>query len=221
MKKSLIAMMTATLMLLTGCSAASSAPVNSGATSVAASASVTTTAKEEISPKTGVTITTPSLSENENQLLSLVGANALLFDYSGSENSVSIVVTSYRLENGKLEELNTVQVPGGASGRIAVSFNKMVEGFRAAVQNAGGVNNLEIGTDETFPNRTACVSWMAGFEGANYAYGQEIPIVSQVATKQDTAENISAEDLLNHPEQFTENDYEGVYLMTLMINPTT
>lgn len=221
MKKSLFAMMTAALVLLTGCSAASSAPTGSGATSVAASTSVTAPAKEEVSTKTGVTITTPSLSDDENQLLSLVGANALLFDYSGSKDSVSIVVTSYQLKNGKLEELNTVQVPGGASGRIAVSFNKMVEGFRAAVQNSGGVNNLEISADETFPNGTACVSWMAGFNGADYAYGQEIPIVSQVATKQDTAENIAAEDLLNHPEQFAENDYEGVYLMTLTIDPTT
>lgn len=212
--------------LLSGCGAAGSVPASSRADgsdisdpAVSGAASSVVSAEPQ---STGFTLTSAVLSEDENRLLSLVGANALLYDYEAADEAVTVAVTSYQLQDGRLQELNTLTLPtsSGTTSRIAVSFNKMVEGFRVAVENNGGVNNLEINTDETFPEGTACVSWMAGKNGEAYAYGEEVPLVSQVASTKDVTEGIAAEDLLHHPEQFADRDYEGIYLMTLTITHT-
>ena len=209
--------------LLSGCGTASSVPVSSRADgSDISDPAVSGAASSVVSAEpqgTGVTLTSTVLSEDENRLLSLVGANALLYDYETSDPAVTVAVTSYQLRDGKLQELHTLTLPtpSGTTGRIAVTFNKMVEGFRVAVETAGGVNDLEIDTDESFPEGTACVSWMAGKNGETYAYGEEVSLVSQVASTKDVTEGITAEDLLHHPEQFADCDYEGIYLMTLTI----
>lgn len=211
--------------LLSGCGAAGSVPASSRADgSDISDPAVSGAASSVVSAEpqgTGFTLTSAVLSEDENRLLSLVGANALLYDYEAADKAVTVAVTSYQLRDGRLQELHTLTLPmpGSASGRIAVSFNKMVEGFRVAVENNGGVNNLEIDTDETFPKGTACVSWMAGKNGEAYAYGEEVPLVSQIASTKDMTESIAAEDLLHHPEQFADRDYEGIYLLTLTITP--
>ena len=143
--------------LLSGCGAAGSVPASSRADgSDISDPAVSGAASSVVSAEpqgTGFTLTSAVLSEDENRLLSLVGANALLYDYEAADKAVTVAVTSYQLRDGRLQELHTLTLPmpGSASGRIAVSFNKMVEGFRVAVENNGGVNNLGIDTDETFP----------------------------------------------------------------------
>lgn len=216
MKKAILAGMMA-MLFLAGCSAESSVPASSRAESPTASSA----AASEVQAA-DFTLTSSPLTEEENRFLSLVGSDAILYDYEASADEVSVSVTSYQVENGQLRELNTIELPTpcGRTGRIAVSFNKMVEGFRVAVETNEKVNSLGIDAGGKFPENTACVSWMAGFQGQEYAYGQEVPLVSQVSSSKDTTESISAEDLLNHPEQFADADYEGIYLMTLTIKPT-
>lgn len=215
MKKMLCGVL-ALLLLLTACAAQDERTVNESASSREASTVVPTN-----EPQTAeVQLKTADLTEEESRFLALVDDGyTLLYDYTAQDEAVWVELTCYELVGTELKVVNRLGVPAEQSGRIAVCYDRMVEGFRLAVETSDDLHNMKLEKpDRKFPNNCACVGSYSSVD-AVCVYGEEIPLCTQIATAKDRASNISAQDLWQNPEPYADAGYEAVYLMTLSIKP--
>lgn len=177
-------------------------------------------ALETVPQTADVHIKTAELTEDERQFLSLVDDGyTLLYDYTANNEAVSVELTCYERVGDTLEVVNRLNVPAGQTGRIAASYDRMVEGFRLAVQTVGDIHNLKLeNPDRSFPRDCACRGVTTSVD-EDCIYGKEIPLATQFAAWDDSMQNIEPNELWEHPEAYTGAKYQDIYLLTLDITP--
>ena len=207
-------------LLLSACEQAA-APASSAMAEEANAVPTTGTATSEAVPQTAdVHIKTAELTEDELQFLSLVDDGyTLLYDYTANDEAVSVELTCYELVGDTLEVVNRLNVPAGQTGRIAVTYDRMVEGFRLAVQTDEDIHNLKLeNPDRSFPKDCACRGVTSSVD-EDCAYGMEVPLATQFAAWDDSMQDIEPNELWQHPEAYTVAKYQDVYLLALNITP--
>lgn len=179
-----------------------------------------TAASEPVPQTADIRVKTAELTEEKQHFLSLVDDGyTLLYDYTANGEAVSVELTCYELVGDALEVVNRLAIPAGRSGRIAASYDRMVEGFRLAVQTDEDVHNLKLeNPDRSFPRDCACRGVTTSVD-EECAYGGEIPLATQFAAWDDSMQNIEPNELWKHPEAYTGAKYRDVYLLTLNITP--
>lgn len=158
------------------------------------------------------------LTEEEQQLASLLGANAgqRIFDFVLDDAVQSIQVNSYRLIDGQWE----LEIGGGGqafsdtSGRIALGFDKLTEGLRIAVQSehSGDSTSYKREEDEEFTDMAYATSVLSN--KTEITYEKEIPLAIQVVTSKNNI-MLYAADYFECPEEYEKLGYESVYAITV------
>ena len=133
--------------------------------------------------KKGMQIEKAKLTRAEENLARLLGTahgNELLYDFSVDENVESLQINAYELIDGQWQLFSG----GGGlalnakSGRIALSFEKLGEGLRTAIQTGDDVSASEFKSAEPLEN-PGSISMMACDRSA-IEYDVEIPIALQI-----------------------------------------
>ena len=215
MRKAMLAVLLAGVLALTACTGEKRVD----APSVSQSADSAVETEKGSTQQTGeVHLETAKLTEDENRFLSLTTDGiVLLYDYTAENAESSVELTCYELTGTQLEIVNRIAVPAGKSGRVAVTYSHMVEGFRLAVETADGIKNMKLeNPDRRLADSVASVGSYVSVD-EDCAYGQEIPLASECVSSKDNMQTISAQELWEHPENYADAGYEGIYLLTLDI----
>lgn len=211
----MLTVLLAGVLVLTACSDAQQVDVPS----VSQPASSAAEAESDSVPQTGaVHLETAKLTEEENRFLSLTTDGiVLLYDYTAEDTETSVQLTCYELTGTQLEVVNRIAIPAEKSGRIAVTYYHMVEGFRLAVETSNGVKNIKLeNPDRKLPENVASVGAYVSVD-LDGDYGKEIPLASEIVSSKDSVQTIPAQELWEHPKNYSDSGYEGVYLLTLDI----
>lgn len=215
MRKAMLAVLLVGILVLTACSGAKQVYVPS----VSQSASSAAEAESDSVPQAGeVHLETAKLTEKENRFLSLTTDGiVLLYDYAAEDEETSVELTCYELTGTQLEVVNRIAIPAEKSGRIAVTYYRMVEGFRLAVETSDGVKNMKLeNPDRKLPQNVASIGSYVSID-SDSDYGKEVPLASEIVSSKDDVQTIPAQELWEHPENYADAGYEGVYLLTLNI----
>ena len=215
MRKAILTVLLVGVLVLTACSGAKQVYVSSDSQSASSAAE----AESSSVPQMGkVHLETAKLTEEDNRFLSLTtDGTVLLYDYTAEDTETSVELTCYELAGTQLEVVNRIAIPAEKSGRIAVAYYHMVEGFRLAVETSNGVKNMKLeNPDRKLSDGAASVGAYVSVD-ENDDYGKEIPLASEIVSSKDSVQTISAQELWEHPEKYMDSGYEGVYLLTLSI----
>lgn len=167
----------------------------------------------------GSNISPTQLSEEEQALIDLLTLNMdsfhLLSFQAGGAKSLQFHV--YELVDG---EWSLLQSPGGMglaaeSGRIALSFGKMTDGVRLAVQSEGQVisNEFKIEAADDVSNMAFATSTLDKVP-TSIELDQEIPLVLQVATSKNELRMYQV-DYFGMPRELAKSGYEHIYAITV------
>ena len=168
----------------------------------------------------GMFIQPAQLSEEETALTELLAVemgNYRMFDFrlSGDSGVQSMWLTAYELVDG---DWSVIAQERGAftdpEGRIALTFGKVTDGVRTAVQSASGT-----GTNSYTPIPEDDVSGMAFATSklsgpASIEFDQEIPLVLQVATAKSEFTTCDV-GYFGMPRELAKHGYEHVYAITV------
>ncbi|HIX12187.1 MAG TPA: hypothetical protein H9985_01045 [Candidatus Anaerofilum faecale] len=195
MIKQISALLAATCFLLGGCAPASSAPKN-------------------------MYIRPAELTQEENDLAELLGADQRLFDFELDDSVQSMQIACYRLEDGEWKpEVGGWRQFTDPNGRLALGFEDLREGLRTAVQSehsSGGERYDRPAADD----EQAGIATMTLASETSLEYEQEIPLVLQTQSTAD--EHISfSTDYFFRPEELEQQGYEAVFAVTVCFSEKT
>lgn len=151
------------------------------------------------------------------ELLDISMSSHRMFDFQMGEDSgvKSIMLRAYELENGGWRELSTQAQPfSDPAGRIALTFGKMPEGVKMAVQSESGVAIdsfapvLE-GDPSAMTYATSVLTGPSAIE-----FDEEMPLALQVATSKSEFSTYSV-DYFGMPRELAKHDYDHVYAITV------
>lgn len=160
------------------------------------------------------------LTEEEKSIADLLGVNTdkYIFDFVLEDTVKSIQIKTYELVNGKWESIiDGSQEFTDSKGRIALGFDKIVNGLRVAIQSehSDGATSYEREIDEEFSSRGYATSILSNKTKINYE--EEIPLVIQISTSENGITTYGVE-YFNNPEQYEKLDYENVYAITVIFS---
>ena len=179
------------------------------------------TDKEKKDDKDGAMSVQPAeLTPEEAALVDLldIGMNShRIFDFRmGEESGVkSVMLRAYELENGDWHELSTQAQPfSDPSGRIALTFGKMPEGVKMAVQSESGIAidsfaPVVEGDPSAMTYATSALTGPSAIE-----FDEEIPLTLQIATSKSEFSTYSV-DYFGMPRELAKHDYDHVYAITV------
>lgn len=160
------------------------------------------------------------LTEQEQNIADLLdeAPTDYIYDFSLDDKVSSIHFSVYELIEGQWQPC----VGGGdwafqdADGRLALSFDKIPEGMRVALQSQhhGGATSHSIeqpqleGMSVTTSKRTSPVE---------VVYEQEIPLAIQILTTKDAVHSYDV-DAFFQPERYAPYGYEHIYAVTVMFS---
>ena len=165
------------------------------------------------------------LTEEEEKIAALLGLNKQqqIYDFVLDETVQSIQVNTYRLIDGewKLETGGGGQAFSDATGRIALSFERLDEGIRIAIQSehSGGSTEYDSERNEDL-NEIGCYATSILSEKTEFAYEEEIPLVVQIITSKNEVVSYQV-DYFNSPEEYEKFEYEGVFAITVRFSQKT
>lgn len=174
-------------------------------------------AKEGKETDGAMTIQPAQLSEEEQNLADLLalGMEAYhIFEFR-AEDAKYLELNVYELEDGAWRH-----VPGGGgigllegNGRIALTFGKMTEGVRLAVQakEANYSTSVQIEPGDDVSGMTFATSALSGSTAIEL--DQEIPLVVQIVTAQNEIRSYDV-DYFGMPREYAKHGYEHVYAIT-------
>ena len=167
------------------------------------------------SSKIAMQIGPAELTEQESQIVKLMqGNNNAIYDYTINSDIKSVSVVCYKLDkNGKWVVNNgeSSYPVNSTSGRMALSFENLGDGFRFAVQES---DNMVAG--ENTPAEKIDTKGMSS--ATSYAstesieYEKEIPLAIQVFTSKNEFCGIG---FFDKPEEYQKRGYEDVYAVTI------
>lgn len=164
------------------------------------------------------------LTEQEESIAELLGANSeqLIFDFKLDNNVKSIQVNTYELVNG---EWNLISGGGGRAfadnkGRLALDFENLAEELRIALQSEHSSGSTQYSTEpiEDFTGMTQAASFLNDI--AEIVYEQEIPLVIQILTTQNSVSTYNVESFYT-PDKYEKHGYEHVYAITIKFSQKT
>lgn len=165
------------------------------------------------------------LTEEEEKIATLLGLNTQqpIYDFVLDETVQSIQVNTYRLIDGewKLETGGGGQAFSDTTGRIALSFERLDEGSRIAIQSehSGGSTEYESEGDEEL-NEIGSYSTSILSEKTEFAYEEEIPLVVQIITSKNEVVSYQV-DYFHSPKEYEKFGYEGVFAITVRFSQKT
>ena len=165
------------------------------------------------------------LTEEEEKIAASLGLNTQqkIYDFVLDETVQSIQVNTYRLIDGewKLETGGGGQAFSDATGRIALSFERLDEGIRIAIQSehSGGSTEYDSERNEDL-NEIGSYATSILSEKTEFAYEEEIPLVVQVITSKNEVVSYQV-DYFNSPEEYEKYGYEGVFAITIRFSQKT
>ena len=165
------------------------------------------------------------LTEEEEKIAALLGLNTQqkIYDFVLDETVQSIQVNTYRLIDGewKLETGGGGQAFSDATGRIALSFERLDEGIRIAIQSehSDGLTEYDSERNEDL-NEIGSYATSILSEKTEFAYEEEIPLVVQIITSKNEVVSYQV-DYFNSPEEYEKYGYEGVFAITIRFSQKT
>ena len=165
------------------------------------------------------------LTEEEEKIAALLGLNTQqqIYDFVLDETVQSIQVNTYRLIDGewKLETGGGGQAFSDATGRIALSFERLDEGVRIAIQSehTGGSTKYDSERNEDL-NEIGSYATSILSEKTEFAYEEEIPLVVQIITSKNEVVSYQV-DYFNSPKEYEKLGYEGVFAITIRFSQKT
>ncbi len=156
------------------------------------------------------------LNEDEKKMTQLLGGmeGQSVFDFSVDDKVQSLIITTWKLENGQwVEYMLDSQRLDESSGRIALSFENLTAGCRISVQTQSGfsANTRHGEADEELEGMGCTTAYLP--QRKEIEYGEDIALVIQTFT--DKNEVISYDpDYFEHPEEYEKLGYEGVFAVT-------
>ena len=165
------------------------------------------------------------LTEEEEKIAVLLGLDTQqkIYDFVLDETVQSIQVNTYRLIDGewKLETGGGGQAFSDATGRIALSFERLDEGIRIAIQSehSGGSTEYDSERNEDL-NEIGSYATSILSEKTEFAYEEEIPLVVQIITSKNEVVSYQV-DYFNSPEEYEKYGYEGVFAITIRFSQKT
>ena len=165
------------------------------------------------------------LTEEEEKIAALLGLDTQqkIYDFVLDETVQSIQVNTYRLMDGewKLETGGGGQAFSDATGRIALSFERLDEGIRIAIQSehSGGSTEYDSERNEDL-NEIGGYATSILSEKTEFAYEEEIPLVVQIITSKNEVVSYQV-DYFNSPEEYEKFEYEGVFAITVRFSQKT
>ena len=165
------------------------------------------------------------LTEEEEKIAALLGLDTQqkIYDFVLDETVQSIQVNTYRLIDGewKLETGGGGQALSDVTGRIALSFERLDEGIRIAIQSehSGGSTEYNSERNEDL-NEIGSYATSILSEKTEFAYEEEIPLAVQVITSQNEVVSYQV-DYFNSPEEYEKFGYEGVFAITVRFSQKT
>ncbi len=165
-----------------------------------------------------MTIRPAQLSQEEEalaQLLALGMESYRIFDFR-ADSAKSVQFNTYELENGEWKLLQGgggTEVAGG-KGRIALTFGKIPEGVRLALQ-AEGANVSTFFQPEPGDDVSAMAFGTSKLdEAADIELEKEIPLILQIATSKDELIMYKV-DYFGMPRELEKHGYEHIYAITV------
>lgn len=165
------------------------------------------------------------LTEEEEKIAALLGVDTQqkIYDFVLDETVQSIQVNTYRLMDGewKLETGGGGQAFSDAKGRIALSFERLDEGIRIAIQSehTGGSTKYDSERNEDL-NEIGSYTTSILSEKTEFAYEEEIPLAVQIITSKNEVVSYQV-DYFNSPEEYEKFGYEGVFAITVRFSQKT
>lgn len=165
------------------------------------------------------------LTEEEEKIAALLGINTQqkIYDFVLDETVQSIQVNTYRLIDGewKLETGGGGQAFSDATGRIALSFERLDEGVRIAIQSehSDGSTEYDSERNEDLNEIGSCATSILS-EKTEFAYEEEIPLAVQIITSKNQVVSYRV-DYFNSPEEYEKYGYEGVFAITIRFSQKT
>lgn len=156
------------------------------------------------------------LNEDEKKMAQLLGGmeGQTIFDFSADDTVRSLIITTWKLENGQwVEYMLDSQRLDESSGRIALSFENLTAGCRIAVQTQSGfsASTRHGEADEELEGMGCTTAYLP--QRKEIEYGEDIALVIQTFT--DKNEVIFYDpDYFEHPEEYEKLGYEGVFAVT-------
>jgi len=166
------------------------------------------------SSKAAMQIEPAKLTEQESQIVQLVqGDHHALFDYVINSDVKSVSVVCYKLdENGKWVVNSEGNFPlNDTSGRMALSFEKLGDGFRIAVQEGANMTANENKSGEKIDTEgmSSAVSYASA---ESIEYEKEIPLAIQMFTSKNEIFSCGV-GYFNNPEEYQKREYDDVYVI--------
>ena len=165
------------------------------------------------------------LTEEEEKIAALLGLDThqKIYDFVLDETVQSIQVNTYRLMDGewKLETGGGGQAFSDATGRIALSFERLDEGIRIAIQSehTGGSTKYDSERNEDL-NEIGSYTTSILSEKTEFVYEEEIPLAVQIITSKNEVVSYQV-DYFNSPEEYEKFGYEGVFAITVRFSQKT
>lgn len=178
-----------------------------------AACSSTPAAKAEMS------IQKTDLTADEQALLELVGTEhtPYILTYAVDDTVQSLQINAYELQGNQWHLL----IGGGGqelsepNGRIALTFDNIGQSLRIAVENKGA-NSYIANNDFDFSGLSTTTSYLT--DPTPIVYDQEIPLVIQIHTAQDTVSSLFPEFGFHEPQTYADLGYEKVYAITCLFS---
>jgi len=168
--------------------------------------------------KSNMYIAPAELTEAEENLANLLGANGthFIYDFKLNDTVQSVQVNTYELKDGRWQ-----LIAGGGGhqftdgkGRLALSSDRLEEGMRVALQSDSNEGSTTYSSEppEESSGMSRATSWLQN--PTEIFYEKEIPLVVQVLTAQNMISSYGVE-AFETPEQYAKHGYEHVYAVTI------
>lgn len=164
-----------------------------------------------------MTIQPAQLSEEEEQLAELLALGMEshhIFEFQAADAKY-LELNVYELVDGEWSHLSGGGGVGLSSGngRIALTFGKMTEGVRLAIQEAGATYSAsaQVEPGDDVSGMTFATSTLSGDTAIELE--QEIPLVIQAVTSKNEVRMYQV-DYFNMPRELAKSGYEHIYAIT-------
>lgn len=167
--------------------------------------------------KPAMEVSPAQLTAEEESIASLLGAdtNQKLFDFTVDDSAQTIQINTYRLVNGSwaLESGGGGWRMPASQGRILLGFDRIPEELRVGIQCGEDQSITTFGTREVEFEAAGCATSYLS-EPVAVTYGEEIPLVIQILTDQNSLVSYGVE-YFHHPEEYEKWGHEAVYAITV------
>lgn len=144
-----------------------------------------------------------------------------IYDFKLDNNVRSVQVNTYELINGAWK-----LVSGGGQafsddkGRLALGFENLAQGLRVALQSEHNSGSTQYSTEPTedFTGMARATSILNDL--TEITYEQEIPLVIQILTAQNSVSSYNVEYFFT-PDEYEKHGYEHIYAITIRFSQKT